>query len=293
MGQADRAKLLSVFNSRKKRGLSPVAGYLRRTLKLTRKCSTRTVQRELKLKGNKFRLRARKGQLRNEDYPLRVAHARKHLRYDFHKVDCWTDCHFVPMPLLETPKRSAKAWMKQNERFEWWATKAPSNFKGPGCKFFGGYGHGKGIFFVTYQQFNAPTAIQIFKRHALPKLRKIAGGRKLVIQFDGDGAFRSTLWHNFLAEEKIAAYHHPPRSADIAPIEKVWSHLNKLVEIACADSRRWRIGVKPTEKNKEDWNKFVMKLIRKVPRSLYRHLTAGMRGRMGKVITASGGRIKG
>ena len=189
-----------------------------------------------------------------------------------------------------TQLRSIRVWRKAGEALATWAVRSTRALKAPGCHVMAGFGAGKLIFASTYKKFNQATAIRILKRSVYPALKRVYPlKRRFIVMMDGDPAFRAHLFLAALKDLKITKFTVPPRSGDLAPMENVWAHVVKDLAKVVMRTRRWAKGAKNNAKNRRDWQKLVLRTVRKRSSATLRKLVAGMPRRVLAVIQNRGG----
>ena len=263
---------------------NPTAKYVKRKLRI-RNASVRTVQRELRAEGDKYRNRPTGKQMTDIEMEARVTHSTKRLQTRFvykgpasargakRGIDCYMDCHSVEMPLEKAPVRSQKTWFKNSEKHLSHIQGKPKkrSIIPPSCKLFGGCFPRNGKQFVCSfaGTFTTEVLLILFKRVVTPALRRNAGPGPWRIVCDGDGAFRSTAFKQYCDEVGIIKVDHPASSPDLNPEENVWSECDRHVELAVMEDRFWRKGAPGTgqqvkQRDKDRWDRFVKVQCRKV-----------------------------
>ena len=297
---------------------NPTAKYVKRKLKINF-ASLRTVQRELGSEGDVYKNRPTGKILTETEMAARVEHCKSRLRmieagtfvYKGPRsargakrgVDCYMDCHGVPLPLEKAPTRSQKTWQKpsdKNKSHIQGKTKK-SNIIVPQCKLFGGCFPRTGKQFLcsfSGHYFTAAVLVELFKRVVTPALRRNAGPGPWRIVCDGDGAFKSTSFEQYCEEVGIIKVPHPASSPELNPEENVWSEGDRIVEAAVMEVPKWRKGVKGTGKeikqsDKDAWDTFVKEQYRKVSTRFVFNCTSQkeMEERISQVIAWNGERI--
>jgi len=306
---SDAARRRLIENHRKKvvNSEDSTAAQLQRECKL--RVSLPTIRAELEKDGHKYRPRYRKSGLEPEDAAVRLAWAEDHEHYDFTKVDTWTDCVGFCMPTRQAPMRSNKAWLKKSDLMAPYGTKSnDTRHKGWCCWVYGGFGPDRSKKEFTCQlQFVQPydgskaatggwsktVASNIIEMKCVKKIRKAMPRKKFLIQTDGDGAFRSHFFAATLRRLNCVRFTVPPRSGDIAPIERAWAWAGRAIRKKANALRKWRYGAKDTPMNRAAWSKLVLSCVQSIPNKSWTSLVKGMGKRCTNVIKAGGNRIKG
>ena len=292
---------------------NPTAKYVKRKLKI-RGVSVRTLQRELRADGDKYRNRPAGKHMTDTEMQARVKHCTKRLQMRFvyrgpasargakRGIDCYMDCHSVEMPLEKAPLRSQKTWFKNSEKHLSHIQGKPKkrSIIPPSCKLFGGCFPRNGKQFVCSfaGTFTTEVLLILFKRVVTPALRRNAGPGPWRVVCDGDGAFKSTAFQQYCDEVGIIKVDHPAGSPDLNPEENVWSECDRHVEQAVMEDPYWRKGAPGTgqqvkQSDKDRWDGFVKTQCRKVAPRFILNATSQqeMEERCCLVIAHDGARI--